>query len=381
MASLTVDGCTVHTKGEDEPAVITRRGRSAPTCYDTALFCNFFSQTPTNSCYGRRTSADLEVKHAIFGGTFWRILPSNMLTSGETLAGSFPGPATSPGSFGFVSPSTHKNARRHSSKSYAAGCIGRMGRRCFVRDPTAPRVTYDGAPSPIFDTPNSPRSAALTRCPSADAHPSHRTPSRSTSTACCPRCCPRTPGPDATADELLAHAEKLSAQMALRSYHTPFTRGMQDFLKNEASYGGRTGQGHADDRYRFRRGLWRWQRRGRAWRRRLHRPSAAAGQREEEEGASEPGGVASMGPLRRMGIRAPRTSRRTGPSRAGYTSAAGCAAGRSGREGRRCRRRWSGSSIKRSSGIAKGSWRRCSVRCLTVIPSLSIRLFQPITHS
>jgi hypothetical protein len=40
------------------------------------------------------------------------------------------------------------------------------------------------------------------------------------------------PGPDATAEELLAHAEQLSAQMALQSYYMPILGGVQDLLRN-----------------------------------------------------------------------------------------------------------------------------------------------------
>lgn len=38
------------------------------------------------------------------------------------------------------------------------------------------------------------------------------------------------PGPDATAEELLAHADTLSARMALQSYYMPILGGVQDFL-------------------------------------------------------------------------------------------------------------------------------------------------------
>lgn len=40
--------------------------------------------------------------------------------------------------------------------------------------------------------------------------------------------------PDATTEELIAHAEELSAQMALQSYYMPILGGVQDFIKNEA---------------------------------------------------------------------------------------------------------------------------------------------------
>ena len=41
------------------------------------------------------------------------------------------------------------------------------------------------------------------------------------------------PGPDATAEELLAHADSLSAQMALQSYYMPILGSMQDLFREE----------------------------------------------------------------------------------------------------------------------------------------------------
>ncbi|KAH8104070.1 hypothetical protein BXZ70DRAFT_681272 [Cristinia sonorae] len=67
---------------------------------------------------------------------------------------------------------------------------------------------------------------------------------------------PPIPGPDATAEELIAHADTLSAQMALQSYYMPVLGGVQDLFKNDQDNGGSTpvdlsgmgyGGGHDDD--------------------------------------------------------------------------------------------------------------------------------------
>ncbi|KAI0063970.1 hypothetical protein BV25DRAFT_324795 [Artomyces pyxidatus] len=46
------------------------------------------------------------------------------------------------------------------------------------------------------------------------------------------------PGPDATADELVAHAEALTAQLALQSYYMPALSGLPDFMRGEGAPAG-----------------------------------------------------------------------------------------------------------------------------------------------
>lgn len=63
-------------------------------------------------------------------------------------------------------------------------------------------------------------------------------------------------GPDATAEELIAHADTLSAQMALQSYYMPILGGVQELFKHDQDNGGATpvdlsgmgyGGGHDED--------------------------------------------------------------------------------------------------------------------------------------
>ncbi|TFY74878.1 hypothetical protein EWM64_g9136, partial [Hericium alpestre] len=102
-------------------------------------------------------------------------------------------------------------------------------------------IMYDGAPSPIFDAPEFPSLRRVKPLPkrrrtsaASDAIPQDVD-------GILPPMLPPMPGPDVTAEELLAHAEELSAQMALQSYYMPIIGGMQDFIKNEAGYADHTG--------------------------------------------------------------------------------------------------------------------------------------------
>ena len=63
-------------------------------------------------------------------------------------------------------------------------------------------------------------------------------------------------GPEASADELIAHADTLSAQMALQSYYMPILGGVKELFKNDQDSGGATpvdlsgmgyGGGHDED--------------------------------------------------------------------------------------------------------------------------------------
>ncbi len=49
---------------------------------------------------------------------------------------------------------------------------------------------------------------------------------------------PAPPGPNATAEELLAHADTLSARMALQNYYMPLLGGVQNMLANASESGG-----------------------------------------------------------------------------------------------------------------------------------------------
>ncbi|KAJ7623773.1 hypothetical protein FB45DRAFT_1061644 [Roridomyces roridus] len=109
-------------------------------------------------------------------------------------------------------------------------------------------------PSPIFDVPEFPTLRRVKPLPkrrrtTAEATPpdGDHPPSQSTLGLPFPL-----PGPDATAEELIAHAESLSAHMALQSYYMPglqeiFNRTPEMMNRGDASYGGGGGSGDGDD--------------------------------------------------------------------------------------------------------------------------------------
>ncbi|TCD71798.1 hypothetical protein EIP91_003141 [Steccherinum ochraceum] len=81
------------------------------------------------------------------------------------------------------------------------------------------------APSPIFDVPELPALRRVKPLPKRRRTLDNTPPEdvdRSSS-----------PGPDATAEELIAHADTLSAQMALQSYYMPILGGVQELFKND----------------------------------------------------------------------------------------------------------------------------------------------------
>ncbi|KAF8159853.1 hypothetical protein B0H34DRAFT_655742 [Crassisporium funariophilum] len=105
---------------------------------------------------------------------------------------------------------------------------------------------YRGTPSPIFDVPEFP---ALRR---VKPLPKRRRTMAGHDTTLTLALLHQQPldilGPNATAEELLAHADTLSARMALQSYYMPILGGVQSFLAGAAANGGagRNGQLPAD---------------------------------------------------------------------------------------------------------------------------------------
>ena len=113
---------------------------------------------------------------------------------------------------------------------------------------TPPHIMYQ-PPSPIFDVPEFPslrrvkplpkRRRTSVDAPSVASHP--------LTGGLLPSILPTLPGPDATAEELIAHAEELSAQMALQSYYMPIVGGVQDFGQPDSALFDRGGASPAID--------------------------------------------------------------------------------------------------------------------------------------
>lgn len=98
---------------------------------------------------------------------------------------------------------------------------------------TEEKIMYHGGGSPVFDVPEFPtlrRVKPLPKrrktSPTASSDPT----SNNANAAALDMI-----NPDATAEELLAHAETLSARMALQSYYVPILGGVQDFLAGAAA--------------------------------------------------------------------------------------------------------------------------------------------------
>lgn len=92
---------------------------------------------------------------------------------------------------------------------------------------------YRGGGSPVFDVPEFPtlrRVKPLPKrrktSPTASSDPTSNNAANAALDMI---------NPDATAEELLAHAETLSARMALQSYYVPILGGVQDFLAGAAA--------------------------------------------------------------------------------------------------------------------------------------------------
>ncbi|KAF8813005.1 hypothetical protein BYT27DRAFT_7085525 [Phlegmacium glaucopus] len=101
---------------------------------------------------------------------------------------------------------------------------------------------YRGTPSPIFDVPEIPTLRRVKPLPKRrrtttdlNHHHHHHEDTLSLSS---PALQPlEVLGPNATAEELLAHADTLSARMALQSYYMPILGGVQNFLAGDADNG------------------------------------------------------------------------------------------------------------------------------------------------
>ncbi|THH15749.1 hypothetical protein EW146_g4783 [Bondarzewia mesenterica] len=103
-------------------------------------------------------------------------------------------------------------------------------------DDQEPAIMYQPV-SPIFDIPEFPslrRVKPLPKRRRTSADTSNGTPHDKSAGGLLPSILPHLPGPDATAEELIVHAEELSAQMALQSYYMPIFGGVQGFMKGES---------------------------------------------------------------------------------------------------------------------------------------------------
>lgn len=113
---------------------------------------------------------------------------------------------------------------------------------------------YRGA-SPIFDVPEFPSMRRVKPLPKR-RRTSHLTPQNENQI---PASTPGILSPDVATEELIAHADSLSTQLALQSYYMPILGGVQNLFSNDlgnqspnefdlgASYGAGDGRGHEED--------------------------------------------------------------------------------------------------------------------------------------
>jgi hypothetical protein len=104
--------------------------------------------------------------------------------------------------------------------------------------PTTEKIMYRGGSPPVFDVPEFPTLRRVKPLPKRRKTSASPTASDATSNNANAAAVVDILGPDATAEELLAHAETLSARMALQSYYVPILGGVQDFLAGTAKPGG-----------------------------------------------------------------------------------------------------------------------------------------------
>ena len=113
--------------------------------------------------------------------------------------------------------------------------------------PTTEKIMYRGGGSPVFDVPEFPTLRRVKPLPkrrkTSGSSPTASDDATSNNNANNAAAALDMLSPDTTAEELLAHAETLSARMALQSYYVPILGGVQDFLAGAAAGTAKPGGG------------------------------------------------------------------------------------------------------------------------------------------